>query len=105
MDFLSLFWVDLRRLRDIVDVMWGTSQEILESKRVALRQGDKALAAKIGRGKDIMSILCKPGPSSCPPPILTLLLLVVKANMSASADEKLDDDELLGQVSYVHRSA
>jgi hypothetical protein len=60
-DFLSLFWTDLRRYRDIVDVIAETSEEILAEKKAALRQGDETLKAQVGRGKDIMSILreCK----------------------------------------------
>jgi hypothetical protein len=47
----------VRDLRDVVDVMHNTSVEILESKKRALREGDKAVARQIGRGKDIISIL------------------------------------------------
>ncbi|TEB32626.1 cytochrome P450 [Coprinellus micaceus] len=79
-DFLSLFWTDLRRYRDIVDVIAETSEEILAEKKAALRQGDETLKAQVGRGKDIMSIL-------------------LKANMSASESDKLSDSELLGQMS------
>jgi hypothetical protein len=48
----------IKRLRDIVDIFHETSVEILESKKEALRKGDKALAAQIGQGKDVISILC-----------------------------------------------
>ena len=57
------FLVDLlpfksvRRLRDIVDLMYKTSVEIFEEKKRALREGDEAVANQIGGGKDIMSIL------------------------------------------------
>ena len=46
------------RLRDIIDTFRETSVEILEAKKEALRRGDQALAAQIGQGKDIISILC-----------------------------------------------
>ena len=46
------------RLRDILDIFHETSVEILEPKKEALRKGDQALAAQIGHGKDIISILC-----------------------------------------------
>lgn len=49
----------VKRMRDILDIFHSTSVEILESKKQALREGDQALAAQIGRGKDIISILCK----------------------------------------------
>ncbi|KAJ3513699.1 hypothetical protein NMY22_g14961 [Coprinellus aureogranulatus] len=80
-DFLSLFWTDLRRYRDIIDVIADTSKEILDEKKEALRRGDEGLKAQVGRGRDIMSIL-------------------LKANMSASEEDRLSDDELLGQMSY-----
>jgi hypothetical protein len=52
-------WKDLHTLRDIVDVIYKTSMEIYESKKKALEDGDEALARQVGRGKDIMSILCE----------------------------------------------
>jgi len=48
---------NVRKLRDIVDIIHDTSVEILEAKRRALMEGDEAVAKQIGRGKDIMSIL------------------------------------------------
>ena len=48
---------DVKRIRDIVDIFHSTSVEIFETKNQALREGDRALAAQIGRGKDIISIL------------------------------------------------
>ena len=48
---------DIKKIRAIVDVFHTTSVEIFETKKKALREGDQALAAQIGRGKDIISIL------------------------------------------------
>jgi hypothetical protein len=48
---------NVRELRDIIDVMYNTSVEILEAKKRALMEGDEAVARQIGRGKDIISIL------------------------------------------------
>ena len=48
----------VRQLRDIIDILHSTSTEILDAKKEALRGGDQALAAQIGRGKDVISILC-----------------------------------------------
>jgi hypothetical protein len=48
---------NVKRLRDIVDVMHSTATDILESKKRALKEGDEALSRQVGRGKDIMSIL------------------------------------------------
>ncbi|KAF8969648.1 cytochrome P450 [Flammula alnicola] len=73
-------WKNLHKLRDIVDVLYNTSVEIFESKKMALAEGDEALANQIGQGKDIMSIL-------------------MRANMTASKEESLTRDELLAQMS------
>lgn len=51
---------DLHKVRDIIDVLHKTSVEIYESKKKALEEGDESLAAQVGRGKDIMSVLSKP---------------------------------------------
>ncbi|KAF9479975.1 cytochrome P450 [Pholiota conissans] len=72
-------WKDLHAVRDIIDVLHNTSVEIYESKKKALEDGDEALANQIGRGKDIMSIL-------------------MRANMTASKEEGLTREELLGQM-------
>jgi len=69
----------IKRLREIVDIFHDTSVELIESKKEALRKGDQALAAQIGQGKDILSIL-------------------LRENMDASEEDKLSENELLGQV-------
>lgn len=48
----------MHELRDIIDTLHNTSIEIVETKRKALSDGDKALEDQIAKGKDIMSILC-----------------------------------------------
>lgn len=50
-DFLSLFWGNLRRVRDIVDIMDETSVSIYQAKKAALEKGSDEL------GDDIISIL------------------------------------------------
>lgn len=52
-------WKALHEARDIVDIMHETSLEIYAEKKQALADGDEALSAKVGQGKDIMSILSK----------------------------------------------
>jgi hypothetical protein len=49
----------VRRTQEIVDTMYRTSVDIFERKRSALQQGDEAVLQQVGRGKDIMSILCR----------------------------------------------
>ncbi|KAH9481363.1 Cytochrome P450 monooxygenase 91 [Psilocybe cubensis] len=70
---------EIQDLKGVLDVLHKTSEEILESKRKAIAEGDEAVAAQIGRGKDIISIL-------------------LKANIHASEAERLSEEELLGQV-------
>ena len=47
----------LHKLRDIVDILHQTSIEIFESKKKAIDEGEDALAAQVGHGKDIISVL------------------------------------------------
>ncbi|KAI0355250.1 cytochrome P450 [Trametes cingulata] len=70
----------LQKVRHIVDILHQHAVAIYEEKKRALEEGDEALSQKIGEGKDLMSIL-------------------MKANMSASAEDKLPEEELIGQVS------
>ncbi|KJA16173.1 hypothetical protein HYPSUDRAFT_47597 [Hypholoma sublateritium FD-334 SS-4] len=70
---------NLHELRDIVDVIYNTSIDIFEGKKKALDDGDEDLANQVGRGKDIMSIL-------------------MRANMTASKEDSLTREELLGQM-------
>ncbi|KAI0764992.1 cytochrome P450 [Fomes fomentarius] len=71
---------DVQRMREISDIMHEQSVLIYNQKKEALQKGDEALKHQIGEGRDIMSIL-------------------LKANTLASEQDKLPDDELIGQVS------
>ncbi|KAJ3559692.1 hypothetical protein NM688_g189 [Phlebia brevispora] len=71
---------DIQQLREIVDTMDYQSRNILNGKRSALRAGDEAVKQQVGEGKDIMSIL-------------------LRANMATSENDKMSEDELLGQMS------
>ena len=87
----------LQRVREIVDTLEYTAKEILAAKRVALERGDEELAKMTAEGKDVMSVLCEYL-------YLTILLkltveILVKANMAASAEERIPDVELLGHMS------
>jgi hypothetical protein len=48
----------LRQMRDIVDVMEETSEQVFNSKKEAFLRGDEAVLNQVGKGKDILSILC-----------------------------------------------
>ena len=67
---------NVKRLRDIADIMHSTAINILESKKRALKEGDEALARQVGRGKDIMSILCMCLLMSCYLPLIDKLILI-----------------------------
>ncbi|KAK7466276.1 hypothetical protein VKT23_005004 [Stygiomarasmius scandens] len=77
---LCLFWKNAREMRDRCDFMWKVSEEIFEKKKKALAEGDEAVSMQIGEGKDILSIL-------------------MRENMKASEEDKLDETELIGQMS------
>ncbi|RPD65435.1 cytochrome P450 [Lentinus tigrinus ALCF2SS1-7] len=70
----------IQRLKDISDIMHQRSVLIYNEKKAALEKGDDALKHQIGEGRDIMSIL-------------------LRANVMAAEEDKLPDDELIGQVS------
>ncbi|THU76568.1 cytochrome P450 [Dendrothele bispora CBS 962.96] len=75
-------WPNVHRVRDMSDYMWGVSKEIYAAKRDALAAGDEAVERQVGRGKDIMSIL-------------------MKMNLKEESEDKLDEDEVLGQMSSI----
>ncbi|TBU37650.1 hypothetical protein BD309DRAFT_599912, partial [Dichomitus squalens] len=70
----------VQQLKSIVGVMHERSLEIFQLKKQALEQGDEAVAHQVGEGKDIMSIL-------------------LKANVEASQEDKLPEEEILAQMS------
>ncbi|THU79870.1 cytochrome P450 [Dendrothele bispora CBS 962.96] len=75
-------WPNVHRVRDMSDYMWKVSKEIYAAKRDALAAGDEAVERQVGRGKDIMSIL-------------------MKMNLKEESEDKLDEDEVLGQMSVL----
>ena len=92
-------------VKDLVklsDILWTRSTEILTQKREALEKGDESVAAQVGEGKDIMSILCTCVRSLVPMLCTDHRYITVKANMEASGDDKLSEEELIGQMRYYH---
>ncbi|KAG1740657.1 cytochrome P450 [Suillus lakei] len=73
-------WKALKEICGIVDIMDETWTKVFEEKKRALSEGDDAVLHQVGEGKDIMSIL-------------------LRANMNASAEDRLPDSELVAQMS------
>jgi len=73
------WWGTLQELKDVSDKLHNITKEIYGAKVAALEKGDGFAAHQIGQGKDIMSVL-------------------LKANLSASEEDKLPDDEVFGQM-------
>lgn len=98
---------DLQKIKEVVDVMADTSIDIFRQKVDALRQGDEAVAQQVGEGKDVMSILrkCSSLRFFLSRLRLTidaaLLTTTVKANVLASVEDKLPDDELIAQMRWI----
>lgn len=90
---------NMQKVRKIVEKMDGQTRQIYYEKKTALEKGDEAVAQQIGEGKDIMSILSNASPSMCGAHRSNGC--VVKANMKAGDEDKLPEDEVLGQMSYV----
>lgn len=67
----------------MIDIMQKTSQQILEDKKRALAAGDEVLREQVGDAKDVLSIL-------------------LKANMASIEEDRMPDEELLGQMTCVY---
>ncbi|KAI0070430.1 cytochrome P450 [Panus rudis PR-1116 ss-1] len=72
----------IQRIKEISDSLWETSTTILRDKKQALAEGDDAVSQQVGEGKDIISVL-------------------LRANMNASGEDKMPDNELLGHMSQL----
>ncbi|KAK7676951.1 hypothetical protein QCA50_020069 [Cerrena zonata] len=72
----------VQRLKDIVDIVEVNTRRIFFGKKAALEAGDAAVKEQVSSGKDIMSIL-------------------LRENLNASDEDKLSEEELLGQMSLL----
>ncbi|KAI0368653.1 cytochrome P450 [Pilatotrama ljubarskyi] len=70
----------VQRLKNIVDIMHSRSVELYRERKAAAMRGEESLSQNIAEGKDIMSVL-------------------LKANLQASEEDKLPDEEVLAQMS------
>lgn len=95
-------WKKLHELRDVVDVMHETSVEIFEAAQKALKEDDEYSSRRVGRGKDIMSVLC--GLSTFPSQLHDAhYALTVRENSVADEQDRLSEEELLAQITYILR--
>ncbi|KAI0370369.1 cytochrome P450 [Pilatotrama ljubarskyi] len=84
---LRLFPHDgVRELVKFSDISWARATAIYTAKKRALEEGDEAVSRQIGGGKDIMSIL-------------------LKANVETQGENRLDEEELIGQISTLIMAA
>ncbi|KAI0741674.1 cytochrome P450 [Daedaleopsis nitida] len=75
-----------RKARELIDTLHTVSCEIVNSKKAALAKGDEEVIHQVGEGKDIISKL-------------------LQANMVASAEDRLSDEEVVAQVSTLVSAA
>jgi len=76
----------VRELKRIVYTIYDRSKQVYLEKKTALERGDEVVRQQIGQGKDIMSIL-------------------MKANMNALEADRMEDEELVGQMSTLVSAA
>ncbi|KAI0641561.1 cytochrome P450 [Trametes meyenii] len=69
----------LHKLQRVVDTMHRRATEIYLGKKARLEKGDQALLHQVGEGRDLMSIL-------------------LRANTQASVEDRLSEEELIGQM-------
>ena len=90
----------VQKIKYITDIMDQRSKEIFYAKKAALQAGEETVLQQVGEGKDIMSIL-RMLPTFFFYQSRRLMVYLVRANMSASASDRLPENELIGQMSYV----
>lgn len=60
-------WKSIQETLDLVDNLHNASVEIVKSRKKALEGDEETMEKQVGRGKDIMSMLCKtPRSLLCP---------------------------------------
>lgn len=96
-------WKALKEICGIVDIMDEASMKVFEEKKRALSEGDDAVLHQVGEGKDIMSIL-RAFMNVSFVVIASLItessIAIVRANMDASAEDRLPDSELVAQMRW-----
>lgn len=88
----------VRHVLALVDNLSATSKQILAEKKLLLAKGNAAVGSQVGEGKDVMSVLCTFHSFDSQICSRLIQLISVKANMDASAEDKMTDDELEGHI-------
>ncbi|KAJ3550676.1 hypothetical protein NMY22_g309 [Coprinellus aureogranulatus] len=96
-------WPKLREAKAMSDLIWNTSKEILENTKKCLAEGVESDTSGFGGCRDILSIFggFPSGSPRNPRPMLSSRSIPVKANMDAPEEDKLPEDEIMGQVSSI----
>ena len=90
----------LQKTKDIVDTLARKSVEIFEDKKAALLRADAETSKQMTEGKDLLSLMSECSMRRCQYRAHRLQS-PVRANMAASAADKLSEDELIAQMSCV----
>ncbi|CAL1697383.1 unnamed protein product [Somion occarium] len=69
-------------MKQLSDTMYQNATSVLQLKKDALRAGDEVVIKQVGEGKDVISVL-------------------LRANMEASEEERMPEEELLAQMSVL----
>jgi hypothetical protein len=79
--------------------MYTTSVEIFKAKKRALDKGEEVTSAQVGQGKNLSILSMCSGLESKNATTNLVRGLAARENMKATAEDKLSDIEVLGQVS------
>ena len=88
-------------MKDLSDTVTRLAHEVLTVKKKALVEGEESVVKQVGEGKDIISLLRTHTRiviiSHCWD--YSLFHTPVKANMFVPEEERIPDEEILGQMS------
>ena len=86
-----------KEMAHVVDTLSTKAEEIVASRKAELASSGE----DIGAGKDILSILCELSHLPFDQCVLSELLNIVKANVNASEEDRLPDEEVVNNVGCV----
>jgi hypothetical protein len=88
----------LRRLTYNIDTMYDVATRIWAEKKAAFESGEGVVREQAGGGKDIMSVLRKYKPYILLRDAYQYFTCLVRANMEASAKDRLSEEHLIQQM-------